>query len=87
MVRSKYSKDIALICYAYVSGLFATFSNPKFKGSNFEWSRFTKICVDHSEEWLYINNIRDGNPNKNDKILVKQYTEEIANNLVNRLKE
>ena len=87
MVRSKYSKDIALICYANVSGMFATFCNPKFRGPHFEWDRFTEICVDHSEDWLYINNIRDGNPNNGDKTLVKQYTEEIANKLVNRLKE
>lgn len=37
---SKKALQIANICYANVSALFAMFTNPKYRGPNFTWDWF-----------------------------------------------
>lgn len=38
---------ISLFCYVAVSGLFATFHNPKMRGSEFTWDKFPEMMERH----------------------------------------
>jgi len=46
---------VALICYATVSHLFATFQNPKNRGPNFTWELFIDIAERHVSTQISLN--------------------------------
>lgn len=82
MLGSKKKLEIANVCYANVSGLFAMFINPKYRGPNFTWKYFIEHCEENADLWLMIANIKG----KKDEINVqaKIYAKEIAERLVKR---
>ena len=82
MISEKKRLQIANVCYANVSGMFATFCNLKFRGPNFTWDFFVKYCGDESDLWLAINNIQRTEENKE---LAKKFAIEIAENLISKL--
>lgn len=71
---------IANICYANVSSSFAMFCNPEMRGPNFRWSKFTSMMLRECDLWLILNNIKRNKPEMDQ--LAYQYTEEIANRMV-----
>ena len=75
--------EIANVCYAEVSGAFAMFQNPKYKGPNFTWEWFVEHCEVHSVHWMFIHNVRG----HKETILAeaKLFSKEIAQRLVERM--
>lgn len=72
---------IANICYANVSSSFAMFCNPEMRGPNFRWGKFTSMMVKECDLWLILNNVK--HRDKTEIVqLAQQYTEEIANRMV-----
>ena len=47
-------KDVALACYAMVSGTFAMMNNPKYRGPNFRWSNFPEMMAERCEVEIFI---------------------------------
>lgn len=72
---------IGLIMYAYVSGLFATFVNPKNRGKDFSWNWFVGYCERSAEGWLFT----EGLDKKLEIEMGKQYAKEISTRLVNAM--
>lgn len=56
-MKKTLEKEIALICYAYVSSNFANFCNPKNQGSNFKWENFADMQKKRmkTQIWLQMN--------------------------------
>lgn len=85
MLSDKKNFEIANVCYANVSGNFATFCNPKYRGPNFTWEWFIEDCEKSAVNWMHVHHV------KGDKKLVdetaKKYAKEIAEHLVRRLNE
>ena len=73
--------QIANICYANVTGRFATFCNPLYRGANFTWEWFIEHAQDDAEIWLMANFI---SYNQECIDLAKKYSKEIAETLVRR---
>lgn len=44
MLSAKLQNQVALVAYATVSHLFATFHNSKMRGSNFTWEKFPELA-------------------------------------------
>ncbi len=44
--------QIANVCYANVSGLFAMFSNEQYRGPNFSWEWFIDHCKENADMWI-----------------------------------
>lgn len=82
MISKSKRLEIANVCYANVAGLFATFTNPKYRGENFTWEWFIEHCIQNADLWMMIHHVRG------DKQLIneaaKQMSGEIAKNLVNQ---
>ena len=79
MMSASKKLQIANICYAHVSSDFAMFCNPKYRGTNFQWSQFKDMMVRLSQTWLMIH-IPKVTPEMQE--LAKQYAEEIASNML-----
>jgi hypothetical protein len=47
MLSLKLQNQVALVAYATVSSLFATFHNPKMRGANFTWENFPELAESH----------------------------------------
>ena len=61
-ISSRMQLRIANVCYAYVAGNFAMFTNDKFRGPKFSWKDFPDMMHDQSKNWLFISNISTTNP-------------------------
>lgn len=80
-ISDKKRLEVANVCYASVSGLFAFFSNPRNRGPQFTWDTFPVLCEEESEIWMW--RIRG---NRNDiNCAAKEYAGEIARSLVQRM--
>lgn len=77
--------EIANICYAEVSGRFALFQNPKYRGPRFSWDNFAEQCEEFSQDWMLIHNVRGHKESIRDT--AKQFSLEIAERLVKRMSE
>jgi hypothetical protein len=77
-------KDVALACYAIVSGMFAMMHNPRFRGPNFNWDEFAESMGERCEVdiFIYVHPC-----NEEMKKYAKQCGSEIAERLVSRMKE
>lgn len=86
MSKSK-DKDVALACYAVVSGMFAMFTNPKNCGAKFTWGGFPEMMKDHCETDIFLY-VASSNKSEDIRIraLAAKYGLEIATTLVNRMK-
>lgn len=82
---SKKSLEIANICYANVSGLFAMFTNSNSRGPNFTWEWFIEHCEEQAGGWMYLNNVKGDKETVNDT--ARRYAKEIATNLVRWTRE
>jgi hypothetical protein len=82
MLGSKKKLEIANVCYANVSGLFAMFTNPKYRGKNFTWKYFIEHCEENADLWLVLANIKGKKEEINAQ--AKIYAKEIAERLVER---
>ena len=82
MISDKKRLEIANVCYANVSGEFAMFMNPKYRGDKFTWQGWVEHCEESADLWMMISDVRG------DKETVystaKQYAREIAQHLTNR---
>lgn len=85
MISEKKQLEIATVCYANVSGNFAMFCNPKFRGENFTWEWFIEYCESHADMWMMIHGV------KGDKNVIstvaKTYAKEIAETLIRRMND
>ena len=79
-ISSKKRLEVANVCYANVSGMFATFCNSKYRGPNFKWSNFSEMMVRDSETWMHIHNVRGSKQEIN--ALAKEFAKEIADHLI-----
>lgn len=80
MISDKKRLEVANVCYANVAGLFAMFSNPKYRGQNFSWDLFIEHCEESSSDWIFIHNVRGHKESINQ--LAKSNSREIAQRLV-----
>ena len=78
------SLEVANICYANVSSLFATFSNPKMRGPNFKWENFARICEDEAWTWVWLNAVKGDETTL--EYHARKFAREIAETLVARSK-
>lgn len=73
--------EIANICYANVSGMFAAFCNPKNVGPNFRWENFPSMMEREADLWMMLADVKCS-----DKELMnataKQFANEIATTLI-----
>ena len=74
--------EVANICYANVTGLFAMFCNPENRGPSFKWCGFTSMCIRESDLWVMLNDVKGDRKYVN--ALAKQYAKEIAELMVDR---
>lgn len=83
-MRPGKKKDVALACYAIVSGMFAMMHNPRFRGPNFKWDEFAESMGERCEVdiFIYVHPCTDEM-----KAYAKQCGAEIAERLVSRMKE
>lgn len=83
MISEKKRLQVANICYANVAGMFAMFTNPKYRGPSFTWAWFVQHCEESAQDWMFIHCVRG------DKVAInqtaKQMSREIAGTLVNRM--
>lgn len=77
--------EVANVCYANVSSLFATFVSSKMRGPNFTWERFPEICKDWASTWVFTHDIK-GDKDALERC-AEEYAVEIAQRLVNIMKE
>lgn len=82
---SKKAFQIANICYANVSALFAMFTNPKYRGPNFTWDWFIEHCEKNADHWMFVNAVKGNRDAVNAQ--AKRYAREIAERLVHRARE
>lgn len=75
-------KDVALACYAMVSGVFAMMHNPKYRGPNFTWDNFSSMMGEHCKTQIFIH-IKQCN--KEIEEYAKECGVEIAERLVYRM--
>lgn len=89
MISDKKRLQIANVCYANVAGDFAMLTNPKYRGPNFTWECFPAMCETNAEGWMFIHGISSsGAKNEHEvKQTAKQNAKEIAQRLVDRMKE
>lgn len=80
-ISEKKRLEVANVCYASVSGLFALFVNSKNRGHNFTWDWFIEMCEAESKTWLM--RVRGSRDEIN--ILGKELAGEISRHLVNRM--
>ena len=80
MISDKKKLEIANVCYANVSGLFATHSNPNFREENFTWDSFIENCEKNADLWLILAATKGKKKEINE--LAKIYAKEIAKRLV-----
>jgi endonuclease/exonuclease/phosphatase (EEP) superfamily protein YafD len=73
--------EVANVCYANVAGRFATFTNLKYRPENFTWEWFVTNCGDNADLWLMTHNVKGRTPAV--IRMAREYTREIAQNLVN----
>jgi hypothetical protein len=78
--------QIANVCYAIVSGNFAMFCNPKYRGDKFKWENFADMQKEHCElhVWLHIQIPKDQKIKKEIEETAANFAYEIAENLVTR---
>lgn len=83
MLSQKISTQIALIAYATVSDLFATFHNPKMRGENFTWEKFPNIVEGMVATQVFMNVVcKDKKKQKEAEEQGKKYAREIAEKLI-----
>lgn len=83
MLSQKISTQIALIAYATVSDLFATFHNPKMRGENFTWDKFPEIVEGMVATQVFLNVVCKDKKNQQEaEEQGKKYAREIAEKMV-----
>ena len=82
-LSNKLKREISLVCYANVSGLFAYFTNEAHRGPNFSWDWFIGYCVDNADSWMLLHIAKGNKHHVADQ--AREYTREIANTLVDRM--
>lgn len=83
MLSQKISTQIALVAYATVSDLFATFHNPKMRGENFTWEKFPDIVEGMVATQVFMNIVcKDPKKQKEAEDQGKKYAREIAEKLI-----
>ena len=82
MISKTKKLEIANICYANVSGMFAGFVRNINNGHLYNWSDFPNYCERSADLWLMLNS----NIKRNDQVvaLARAYAKEIATTLVTR---
>lgn len=86
MISNVKRLQIANVCYANVASEFAMFNNPKYGGPNFTWEWFIEYCERNADLWMMIHVVR-GNNKQEIADTAKKFAREIAETLVQRLRE
>jgi hypothetical protein len=55
MLSAKLQNQVALLCYATVSHLFASFHNPRMRGEHFTWDMFPDIAAGQCQTQAFVN--------------------------------
>lgn len=74
--------QIELLCYSYISSMFAMFHNPRYRGKNFTWDKFPEMCVTHCQEQIFLSLNISPKFEKRYKNIAKAISLEIANRMV-----
>lgn len=83
MLSQKINSQIALIAYATVSDLFATFHNPKMRGENFTWEKFPNIVEGIVAAQVFCNVVcKDEKKQKLAEEQGRKFAHEIAERMV-----
>lgn len=86
MLSQKITNQIALIAYATVSNMFATFHNPKMRGENFTWEKFPDIVEGMVATQVFMNVVcKDQKKQKLAEEQGKKYAREIAQRLIKEM--
>lgn len=86
MLSQKMTNQIALIAYATVSNLFATFHNPKMRGEKFTWDKFPDIAESMVATQVFCNVVcKSQNKQKEAEEQGKKFAREIATRLVKEM--
>lgn len=73
--------EIANICYANVSSMFAAFCCAKNQGPNFRWENFPVMMERHAEHWIMLADVKCQDKELA-KLTAKQFAREIATTLI-----
>jgi hypothetical protein len=78
--------EIALNCYAIVSGNFATFCNPQNRGENFSWSKFPEMEEKRCRIFIWMYMAPPSDEKLREEIAAKaaEFGREIAATLVDK---
>lgn len=74
--------EVANYCYALVSGMFANFHNPIFRGSKFVWSEFPELVSELAEVQVFTSVTMNKNNKAEIERKASEFAREIASNLV-----
>jgi hypothetical protein len=86
MLSQKKKLEIANVCYANISSAFAEFNNPKNRGNSFSWDWWKNWCVETSDCWMMVHNIKASKAIKDSaNDLAREYSKEISDRLVLKL--
>jgi hypothetical protein len=77
--------EIANVCYGYVAGSFAMFTNPRARGPNFSWEWFIDWCEKSAKDWMFLHPVKGHKESINST--ATQMAREIAEQLVSRMSE
>ena len=82
MILKTKKLEIANICYANVSGIFADFIQMSSSGNLYNWNNFPNYCERSAYLWLMLNSSIE----RTDAVvaLAKEYAKEIATTLITR---
>ena len=80
MISDKKRLEVANVCYANVSSMFAMFCNDAYRGPNFKWANFCDMMVREADLWMMIHNVRGNKDEIHD--LARQYAHEIAERMI-----
>lgn len=83
-MRQSKKTEIANVCYAVVSGNFATFCNEKYRGFNFNWENFARMQESQirTQLWVQISMPENKKMKEEMENLAAQYAREISERLV-----
>lgn len=84
MLSNKLKKEIALYCYATVSGMFADFLNPVNRGTKFTWQKFPKMVADLCHTMVHVNIVYKPHMAEDVKLYTFTTATDIATRLVER---
>lgn len=85
MLSDKKHMEIANVCYANVSMLFAMFCNDSWRGPNFKWSSFCDKMEREADLWMLVHDVHRSRGAKDEiNKVAREYARDIASRMIRK---